>query len=240
MHILHKVNILSMIVLIFILGRRLRTSASPKGPAIIPAEYRINSLLEKINPQAREAEKTWRSTASETIFRTASSKSSYDIARENSSMTKASGATIYLATPSVYLGEAMKEDDLLCDDPVSEQSTLRDLEVIKHGQPVKVPALAVPAATPDHLDHCSTHVPFMKGCPNARSCRIQNQPCRRATLKDKTVKPDELPIPKAGLDAVTADHAICGKYEKLRNGDTCAMVIQDRYTIWICSYPMRT
>lgn len=134
----------------------------------------------------------------------------------------------------MYLGADMKEYDLTQDHTASVNTMHRDLECTPHGYVVKVFRLVFLATTPDRPDHCATPFPCMKDCPICRACMIQNQPCRRAAFKSKTVKPDELPTPKKWLDAVTADHAICGKYESSRNGDTCSVVIQDRHTTWIC------
>lgn len=127
-----------------------------------------------------------------------------------------------------------------CDDPVLGQPTPRNLEVIKHGHPVRVPFLAFLATAPDHPNRCCTHFPYHKACPICRACRVQHQQCRRKSLRGNKVNPDELPVPKKWLGAVTTDHASCGKYGLSRNGDTRAVVVQYRHTTWLCSYPVRT
>lgn len=218
--------------------------APDKKPAHLSAKYNSVSYYgEKHNPPAKKADKNKRCTPCGEILKshTKSPTKSFETNQEEEkTSTPNSGTGNAPDVPSVYLGAEMKNEDLTQGHTVSVEAMHRDLDIIPHGYPVKVPSRAFPATTPDHPDHGATHFPYMKDCPICRACMTQNQQCRRASCKGKQVKPDELPTPKKLLDAVTADHTRCGKNDSARNGDTCAVVIQDRHTTWICVYPMRT
>ena len=80
-----------------------------------------------------------------------------------------------------------------------------------------------------------THNPMDPECDVCRRCKPARAQCRSGTIKA-----DALPPAKEFADRITADHAIFSAEDKSKEGDKVSLVIQDRFTHWLQSYPCKT
>ena len=94
------------------------------------------------------------------------------------------------------------------------------------------PRKSIPTST----HNIYTHFPKDPDCPICRGCKTQRAQCRVKV----NGKPDELPEPRKFADAITADHAILNEDDKSRTHDKVALVIQDRYSLWLQGYAAKT
>ena len=81
-----------------------------------------------------------------------------------------------------------------------------------------------------------THFPKCDDCEICNQCKIQRAHCRH----HEHGPPDALPEPKEFAYALTADHKILNEDDQLRSQDGIALIIQDRATHWLQSYPSKT
>ena len=80
-----------------------------------------------------------------------------------------------------------------------------------------------------------THFPKCKDCPICNQTKVQRAQCRQSSGRA-----DGLPEPVLFGDSLTADHAIINEDDMSRAQDRAALVVQDRATRWIQSYPARS
>ena len=76
-----------------------------------------------------------------------------------------------------------------------------------------------------------------KDCPICNSCKRTRAQCR---TKKGHGQPDKLPEPKKFADAITADHKILNEDDESRKRDRVALIVLDRFTKWLQSYPAET
>ena len=105
-------------------------------------------------------------------------------------------------------------------------------------------------------DHYLTHLPKHPGCKACMDCKVQRKHCRdqakarqRKTVDitkvDKPHDADEIEkvdTPKKFGDLITSDSIFAIKRSSTssaRHGDTTALVVRDRGTGWIASYPAK-
>ena len=89
---------------------------------------------------------------------------------------------------------------------------------------------------PERKHNVFTHFPKDPNCDVCQAAKMQKAPCKRSDKKAGDEE-DPSPVPKKFADAITADHMIFGNTEASRKGYLVSMVIQDRTTSWIQSYP---
>jgi hypothetical protein len=105
-------------------------------------------------------------------------------------------------------------------------------------------------------DHYITHLPKHPGCKACMNCKVQRKHCRdqtkaRTRKGTETIKIDNPYVdveienddtPKKFGDLVTSDSIFTIKRSSTstaRHGDTTALVVRDRGTGWIASYPSK-
>ena len=77
------------------------------------------------------------------------------------------------------------------------------------------------------------HFPKDPNCPVCNETRIQRARCAEKTEHE----PEDLPEPKKFGDALTADHAIVNEDDRERDRDKVALVILDKFSRWLQSFP---
>ena len=104
----------------------------------------------------------------------------------------------------------------------------------KRKRKAKVKVQKLGEALSNQKHNCLTHFPKDPTGEICNAGKPQRAQCRKKTHGE----PDDLPEPKAWADAITADHMVLNEDDKTRSDDQNALVIQDRYTNWIQSYPV--
>ena len=102
----------------------------------------------------------------------------------------------------------------------------------------RVPNRADMLKKPLSSSHFLTHFPKDPRCPICNQCKGTRAQCRKK--KGNKVEPDSLPEPKAWLDSITADHKILNEEDESRSLDRVALIVMDRFTKWMQSYPAPT
>ena len=80
-----------------------------------------------------------------------------------------------------------------------------------------------------------THFPKDPNCSICNECKCTRSRCSRTVSGEE----DSGPIPKEWGDALTADHAILNEDSQSRYADQDALVVFDRGTSWLQSYPVK-
>ena len=109
---------------------------------------------------------------------------------------------------------------------------------------------------PPPPEHYLTHLPKHPGCAACMNCKVQRKHCRdqtkaRQRKKSETIKIDVPHVddeiekgdaPKNFGELVTSDSIFAIKRnasQTRREGDTTALVVRDRASGWIATYPAR-
>jgi len=91
-----------------------------------------------------------------------------------------------------------------------------------------------PAAKTFTTHNVFTHFPKCEDCDICAKSKPKHTSCKKS---DGSVEPDSLPEPKKFADSITADWKILNKENESRTFDMLALVVQDRFTHWLQSYP---